>query len=303
VTPTPTPTPTVTPTPTPTPTVTPTPTPTPTVTPTPTPTPGLDKDQQKCIKDLNKRGEKVNKAQQKENEKCLKDFQKQKLDGLSFEDCTTADRKDKVAKAEDKTEDGEAKKCDPGNLPDFGYAGADAVNQAAVGGAQALVDALFGNPVDDADLFPLDAPNKDSAKCQAEMLKRANKLELTVLKELNKAKKQALKEETTNSASALEAALEPVFDTSPDQGNKRVLKDQAALVDKVDKKCVLGLVATPDALFPGTCSALLLPDIEACVIAEARCQACLKINAFDDLNLDCDAADDELSNGSCLPAP
>jgi hypothetical protein len=34
----------------------------------------------------------------------------------------------------------------------------------------------------------------------------------------------------------------------------------------------------------------------------ARCEACLKINAFDDLNLDCDEADDQNANGSCQPA-
>ncbi len=42
-----------------------------------------------------------------------------------------------------------------------------------------------------------------------------------------------------------------------------------------------------------------LGDVEICVIAAARCEACSKINAFDDLNLDCDQADDRLANGSC----
>jgi hypothetical protein len=42
-----------------------------------------------------------------------------------------------------------------------------------------------------------------------------------------------------------------------------------------------------------------LSEVEACVIAAARCEACLKINAFDDLNLDCGRADDQTANGSC----
>jgi hypothetical protein len=33
------------------------------------------------------------------------------------------------------------------------------------------------------------------------------------------------------------------------------------------------------------------------VIAAARCEACLKINAFGDLNLECDQADDQTTNG------
>jgi hypothetical protein len=35
------------------------------------------------------------------------------------------------------------------------------------------------------------------------------------------------------------------------------------------------------------------------VIAAARCEACLKINAFDNLDLDCDQADDQTTNRSC----
>jgi hypothetical protein len=42
-----------------------------------------------------------------------------------------------------------------------------------------------------------------------------------------------------------------------------------------------------------------LRQVEVCVIAAARCEACLKINAFDDLQLDCDDADDGDINDSC----
>ena len=35
------------------------------------------------------------------------------------------------------------------------------------------------------------------------------------------------------------------------------------------------------------------------MIAAARCEVCLKLNAFDDLSIDCDEADDEVVNGSC----
>jgi hypothetical protein len=42
-----------------------------------------------------------------------------------------------------------------------------------------------------------------------------------------------------------------------------------------------------------------LRQVEACVIEAARCEACVKINVFDDLNLDCDQADDQTANESC----
>ncbi len=61
-----------------------------------------DLEQRACISEMNKNGEKVNKAQLKENEKCLKDYQKGKLT-TSFEACTTADRRGRVQKAKDKT--------------------------------------------------------------------------------------------------------------------------------------------------------------------------------------------------------
>jgi hypothetical protein len=42
-----------------------------------------------------------------------------------------------------------------------------------------------------------------------------------------------------------------------------------------------------------------LNEVETCVIATTRCEACLNFNAFNDLNLDCDQADDQITNGSC----
>jgi hypothetical protein len=44
---------------------------------------------------------------------------------------------------------------------------------------------------------------------------------------------------------------------------------------------------------------LWVGQIEACVIGLACCETCLKINAFDDLNMGCDLADDQVSNESC----
>ena len=57
-----------------------------------------------------------------------------------------------------------------------------------------------------------------------------------------------------------------------------------------------------EELFPGACSDVdsQLGEVEDCVRAAARCEACLKINAFDGLNLDCDQLDDfDPLNGSC----
>jgi hypothetical protein len=278
-----------TPTPMPTPMVTPTPTPSP----TPTPMPVLNKRERACITTMNKNGQKVDKAQLKEGERCLKDHQKGKLAPMSVEDCTTADRKGKVQKARDKTVSGEAKKC--GSLPvppPFAYTGSATVNDAAVSGPLALIHTVFGDPIDDGDLAT-DTDDKDTARCQKEMLARAGQLEDAVLKEINKAKKKAIKHPTVDDAAALEAAL-----TAAIASNDKIRKKEVQLAQKVDSKCA-ALVAPPSTIFPGVCADDSLGTVEDCVIAAARCVACSKINAFDALALDCDQLDDQSANGSC----
>jgi hypothetical protein len=71
-------------------------------------------------------------------------------------------------------------------------------------------------------------------------------------------------------------------------------------VKGVDRKCD-ALQVPPDTIFLGECGEgdPNLRQVEICVIEAARCEACLKINAFDDLNLDCDQADDQTVNESC----
>jgi hypothetical protein len=235
---------------------------------------------------MNKNGEKVNKAQLRENERCLRDFQREKLVAPTFNACTTADEKGRVQRAWDRTIAREEKKCKTlAAPPPFAYTDWETVNPAAVDGALALTHKIFGGPpVLDVGLVTK-ADDKETAKCQLEMLKRANKLENTVLKELNKAKKRALKEATVNSDAALEAKLQAVLSS-----NVRITRAEDRLVKGVDRKCDPSILPAPIfPIFGGDCGLLLgLSEVEACVIAAARREACSKINAFDNLNLDCD---------------
>jgi hypothetical protein len=239
-------------------------------------------------------GEKLNKAQLKENERCLRDFQKEKLSAsMSFDACTTADRKGKVKKAKEKMAMREGKKC-VAPLPPFACTDSVTVNAAAVSGAGALAHEIFGDPVLDDDLATK-AGNKDTAKCQLEMLRQADRLDSTVLKEINKAKRKAIKDVTVDSGAALKAKLQTVFSS-----NAKINKARDRFVRRVDRKCAA--LQAVDMIFPGTCGkgAANLGEIKACVIAATRCEACLKIKAFDNLNLDCDQADDQdNANGSC----
>jgi len=178
--------------------------------------------------------------------------------------------------------------------PPFAYTNSATVNGAAKWGATRLTYAIFGGPLFETRLVTM-ADSKDTARCQFEMLKRANKLENTVLKEVNKAKKRAIKDEAVGNRTALEARLQAVFSS-----NRNINRAQNMLVTGVDRKCST-LQADPDEIFPGWCSEgdPNLGNVEACVIAAARCEACSMIDKFDDLDLDCDQADDQTVNGSC----
>jgi Neuraminidase (sialidase) len=214
---------------------------------------------------------------------------------MTFDDCMTADRRGRAQKAAERTAIREGRKCDPLNAPPpFAYTDSPTVNAVAVDGAKALTHKIFGGPpVLDAGLFTK-IDNKEAARCQLEMLKRADKLENRVLKEVIKAKKKALKDEAANSSAALEAKLQAVLSS-----NKKISRVQDGLVKGVDRKCA-ALQVAPGTLFPGDCGEgdPDLRQVEACVIAAARCEACLKINAFDDLNLDCDQAADQIASTS-----
>jgi hypothetical protein len=246
---------------------------------------------------MNRSGEKVNRTQFRENELCLRDFQAERLVApMTFDGCMTADRRGRMQRAGARTAMWERMTCDSLDVPPpFAYIDSATVNTAAVDGALVLTYKIFGGPpVLDADLVTM-ADSKETARCQFEMLERADQLENTVLKEINRAKRRALRDETVDSEAAFEAKLQAVLSS-----NGKINKAQDRLVKRVDNKCA-DLQAPPDAIFSGECSEgnSSLSEVEACVIAAARCVACLKINAFDNLNLDCDQADDQDANGSC----
>jgi alpha-tubulin suppressor-like RCC1 family protein len=257
----------------------------------------LTKPQQACVNAMNKSGEKVNKAQLWENERCLRDFQEEALVApMTFGACMTADRKGRVQRVEERTVMRREMKCDSLDLPPpIAYTSSATVNAAAVDGALALTHAIFGGPpVLDTNLVTR-ADDRKTARCQFEMLKRADNLVNTVLKEVVKAKKRALRDDTVDSEAAFEAKLQAVLSS-----NERLDRTEDRFVRWVDGKCA-NLQTTPDTIFPGECGegSSNLSEVAACVIAAARCKACSTVNAFDDLNLDCDQADDQTVNWSC----
>ena len=88
------------------------------------------KDQQKCINELNKRFRNVAKIQGREVVACIRDGSRQKLGDMTIEECTTSDRRGKVARTVAKTLTTAANKCEV--KPDFGSTDPNTVNQQAI---------------------------------------------------------------------------------------------------------------------------------------------------------------------------
>ncbi len=245
-----------------------------------------EKDQQKCIVGLNKNMAKVAKAQGKDICACIKDGSKDKLGG-TIEDCTTADAKGKVAKAQAKTISKAGSDCS--TTPDFGPSDPDSVNQAAISKELDLIHDIFGSDLDAAiEDF---ATNKDGAKCQIDAAKAAKKCQDTKLAEFNSCKKAGLKDATVHDALTLADCM------GQDPKGKIAKACQSKLKAKLDSKCAGTLDVFPgcnDPNAPGTTQ-----ELADCLDRLVECRVCLGLNAADNLARDCDDFDDGALNGSC----
>jgi cysteine-rich repeat protein len=241
-----------------------------------------DKDQQNCIKTMNKSGQKVLQTQGKENSKCVKDAGAGKL-AISAQACLTADLKGKVSKATSKTGAGETKKCSV--TPDFAFTGAATVNAAAVDQEIGLTADVFGDPLGAAI-----ATEKTAAKCQASVVKTYEKLSATFVKTFNGCKKDVTKTGADDSTD-VSACL------GLDEKGK-ITKAEGKVGQAFTKKCP-SLDQT--VLFPQACAtAASAAECADSLNARARCRACQAIAVMDDLaDADCDTVDDGMVNGTC----
>ncbi len=243
------------------------------------------KDQQGCINTMNKSGQKVLATQGKENSSCVKNAGNNKLTGTA-QDCLTADPKGKLGKANQKTVDGETKKCTV--APAFAKTDAATVNSAARAEELALTEDIFSNPLDTSIIDA--SVDKTGAGCQAAMVKGYEKLTATYAKTFNGCKKDELK-----NAAAGEAVIAACLGQDP---KGKIGKTENKLSDTPAKKCV-GVDQT--TAFPGACSAAAsMADCADNMIARARCRTCQSIALQDGLSAPpCDDDDDGVLNGSC----
>jgi cysteine-rich repeat protein len=229
------------------------------------------KPQQACINGINANGTGVLKAQDKDISGCVKSVAGGKTPALA--DCLETDLKGKVAKAAAKTTSTNTKKCADDGLPTFAYTTPTTVNDANKDASLDSFKTVFGDPA----TIVLKSADKDAAACQAEILKRQQKLQQTWAAEANKAKKTALKGGAANPTE-----LATAIDTAV-AASEKITKAENGVNSGIAKKCpdaiVDPLVACGDVT---TGNALAL-----CVIAEAKREACLALELSDALALAC----------------
>jgi cysteine-rich repeat protein len=233
------------------------------------------KPQQACINGINGNGLGVLKAQNKDNASCVKNDAAGKTD---FATCFGTDVGGKVAKAEAKTTKTDGKKCTGDGAPTFAYTAPATVNGAAKDGSTDAAAAVLGAAPTIADK----KADKAGAACQAEVLKRHNKLQETWLGEANKAKKTALKGSKTTPAVGNATDLAAAIDTAVAASTK-ITKAENGVNSGIAKKC-------PDAIVDGLfdCGgATTGNELALCVILQAKRGACLALEAADDLALAC----------------
>ena len=246
------------------------------------------KKQQQCINTLNKDFQKVASKQGKEILSCLKDGSRGRLDG-TIEACITADVKGKVQKAKDKTTADGAKKC-AAETPDFGAFDPNTVNEAAVQKELALVHAIFGSDLDSAITAQVD--DKFESKCQQKVMSKVKKCQDTKLKVFNECKKTALRDPNVEATD-----LEDCIFVDPEGSVARGCIDKVAA--QVRSQCTRREVDLSTA-FPGI--GLTDPnEVVSELDRNVECLSCLAVNQADELNRDCDDADDGVDNNDSCP--
>jgi cysteine-rich repeat protein len=238
-----------------------------------------NKDQQKCINALNKNFAKVAKAQSKEIYTCIKDAARARLAG-TIEQCLTADRRRKVARAKSQTSSDEAKYCSR-ILPDYGCTDSATVNAVAEQKGLDLVHDIFGPNLD--TVIASGSLDRHVAKCQQAVAKSVQKCQHAKLKELNQCVENGLEDQTIGNYLQLQTGR---------------------IRSTIEEKCdgVDFASAFPGLVLRSGCSTSLAGGVAWCLDDIVNCRFCKALNEADALARDCDEFDDGAVNGSC-PVP
>ncbi|HIL14467.1 MAG TPA: DUF4215 domain-containing protein [Deltaproteobacteria bacterium] len=242
--------------------------------------------QVKCLTGMAKGAARLVKAQGKEIDGCLYDLT---FSGGNTATCLTADPKGKIAKATQKIITIETKRC--GDLPDFGFVGADELISAAIAQRISLVEYSTSTSSWD-NTHPPDPPGHTAA-CSRMYLKRATRILGRKLKFFSSCLKSGLADSSIQSAGDVVACLSQLDSSTNSKLGKMISKYEGKWANS---QCE-------------TWAGLLWSGVVASQIDEAdrgtSCRACELLRIGGALTVDCDLID----NGSvdfpfdrCIPS-
>ncbi len=244
---------------------------------------GLSKSELKCVNGVGKSAFKVAAAQGSLNGKCLKAAAKG--DEGDPQGCVSSHSNAKVRGAIAKAVDFETGACVP--QPPFGLTNAPVASGA---GRQAMLQLIAD--VLGADLNASATANPAGAECQAAALKTTTKLLEKEAKALLACKKAGLVGKTQLIVST--ADISRCLDELAADVDGKIAKAVIKLVDTLADKCNgVDLSST----LAGWCANA--GDVGQCLANRVACRACRMFNTAESLSVDCDALDNEATDGSC----
>jgi len=271
-------------------------------------------DQQRCLNDLTKTAADVVKHQGKADWKCLHYATRDNVEKLgdpgetkTAQACLTNDVGGKIAKKQQRTIDKDALRCQGAGTPDFAYAGAAAINDAAAAAPRASVEALFGADLDLA-VVDYDA-DRDGAKCQEEVLKAANRIADDMWSVLRGGARDGLKgrNRLAGASPSLPAHssdnLQGEFLSQTFSDTKGKIQGEVdRLASKANSRCSTATTSLAQ-MFPGSCAgAANIADLVDCVEGIARAHFYESVAGVYAMTLACDLTDDGVHNESCVTA-
>ncbi len=238
--------------------------------------------EQACVNALNKSMRGVVSAQGKDSTICVRDAARGRLGALAANDCLTADRQAKVARAEQKTAAVAATSCG-GIAPEFGSTSATTVNEAAVTEAVTLIHDVLGADLDAAVIA--DDADREAARCQQAVTSTLGKCLDERIKEFNRCKQSALKAGAGNAAD-----LAACIGSDPSGRIARRCDQSGANTDRlrndIARKCGAESVDLTVAFPP--CVTNDIETLHACLASAARLRACNLIDTGDGLGATCE---------------
>jgi hypothetical protein len=257
-------------------------------------------EQQRCLRSLNLRFERMVKAQGKEVRHCLQDAAKGTLAG-SVGECLRADARGNIERRRARSATGRCN--DDSQQADFGVPDTATSNATGVQSQEILPRSVFGSDLD--DVIATEATDRDRSKCQRAVYKVVDRCQQMKLKSFQRCLTTGLADGSIVDAAGLAACADslrtpasPVPIPYPRIARVCGGSQKGRIQQRVEKRCVARNVDLDEA-FPG-CAGGDAAGVAGCLDRQIECQVCLGLNQVDFLDRDCDAFDDTMNNGSCI---